>query len=149
MSRFLTRALRLLLGGVLMATLGCHSSAADGPPVPASSDPEGRDLVPGAIVAATEKGGAVKKEGVRLYKIVDSLFFPPPMSDELVMIAYKETSEDFRSASALWSKGPLTVGLPQVRVARQQFRTRDYRVLANEPVTDADKTAKADGPRPK
>jgi hypothetical protein len=31
-----------------------------------------------------------------------------------------------------------------VRVQRHMFRTRDYRVLTNEPVTDADKKLKAE-----
>lgn len=128
-----------------VATSGCRSSSAtEGPPVPASSDPEGKDLVPGAIVAAVEKTG-----GVRLYKVVDSLYFPPPMTDELVMIGYAEKSDDFARASALWASGKLTVALGQVRVQRHMFRTRDYRVLANVPVTDADRSAKPPEPERK
>jgi hypothetical protein len=148
MRRFRTPAALLALA-LATACIGCNSEAKDGPPIPASSDPAGKDLLPGAIVAAEEKGAAVKQEGIRLYKVIDTVFFPPPMSDELVMIAYKETSPDFRSASALWAHGKLTVGLPQVRVQRHLFRVRDYRVLANEPVTEADKAAKADEPRKK
>jgi hypothetical protein len=127
--------------GILVVTVGatgCKSKVEEGPPVPASSDPEGKDLVPGAVVAAVEKTG-----GVRLYKIIDSVYFPPPMSDELVMIAYHEKGDDFRQAASLWSGGKLNVALSQVRVQRHLFRTRDYRILATVPVTDADRTAKA------
>ena len=137
----------VLAAALATAVTGCKSEVGEGPPVPASSDHEGKDLVAGAIVAAVEKGGAVQNEGVRLYKVVDAVYFPPPMSDELVMIAFKETGLDFRAAATLWARGKLTVGLPQVRVQRHIFRTRDYRVLANEPVTEADKSAKADAPR--
>jgi hypothetical protein len=131
-----------------VGAVGCKSSEPEGPPVPASSDPEGKDLVPGAIVAAQEKGNAVKNEDIRLYKVIESTYFPPPMSDELVMIAYQETTRDFRSAAALYASGKLTIAMPQVRVQRHLFRTRDYRVLANVPVTDADRNAKAPDEKP-
>jgi hypothetical protein len=125
---------------------GCRTDGAgSGPPVPASADPEGKDLVVGAVVAATEKAG-----GVRLYKIKETIYFPPPLSHELVMLAYDETANDFRHASDLWRKGGLNVSLANVRVYRHVFRKRNYRVLANEPVTAADLSAKnAPMPPPK
>jgi hypothetical protein len=121
----------------LLVVPGCFTDGMDaGPPVPASSDPTGKDLVVGAVVAAVEKGG-----GVRLYKVTEVIYFPPPMTDELVMIAYNEKGNDFRHAAALWRKGGLTVALNKVRVQRHMFRTRDYRVLTSEPVTAADLSA--------
>ncbi len=124
---------------------GCKSDPKKSLSVPASSDPEGKDLDKGAIVAAFEKGG-----GVRIYKIVDIAFFPPPMSDELVMIAYNEKRNDFTEAAGLGQRGKLTVALSQVRVQRHLFRTRDYRIITVEPVTDADRSAKPiDPPAPK
>ncbi|MBM4360274.1 MAG: hypothetical protein FJ096_19380 [Deltaproteobacteria bacterium] len=147
MRRYRTLAARVVL--VVAAGLaGCKANVEEGPPLPASSDPEGKDLVVGAIVAAWEKGAAVKQESIRLYKIVDVVYFPPPMSDELVMLAYTETSTDFRSAAATHASGKLTIKAAQVRVQRHLFRTRDYRVLANVPVTDADRTAKPADARP-
>lgn len=133
----------VLVAACVAGSAGCKGDAPQGPPVPASSDPDGRDLVPGAIVAAFEKGAAVKREAVRLYKVVDSIYFPPPMSDELVLIAYEETSPDFQTAAARFASGKLTIAAPQVRVQRHMFRMRDYRVLTNLPVTDADRSAKA------
>jgi len=145
------RAYRTLIAlgfAYALGVLGCKGSEPEGPPVPASSDPSGMDLVPGAIVAAQEKGAAVQKEDIRLYKVLESTYFPPPMSDELLMIAYQETTPDFRSAAALYASGKFTVAMPQVRVQRHFFRTRDYRVLANVPVTDADRNAKAPDEKP-
>jgi hypothetical protein len=118
----------------------CRSDGSGtGPPVPASSDPEGKDLVEGAIVAAFEKDG-----GVRLYKVKKVNFFPPPMTDELVMVAFNEKANDFQHASDLWRRRKFTVAVADVRVQRHMFRTRDYRVLANEPVTASDQKLKAD-----
>lgn len=128
--------LALLLGGLSLA-VGCKSESS-GPPVPASSDPEGKDLVEGAIVAAHEKGG-----GVRLYKIKETKFFPPPLSEELVMLAFQEKGSDFEHAARLFAQRDLTVAVPNVRVYRHLFLERDYRVLAVEPVSDAERALKA------
>ncbi len=106
-----------------------------GPPVPASSDPEGKDLVEGAVVLATAKEG-----GVRIYKIKAVNYFPPPVGDELVMIAFTELGNDFEHAAALWRQRKLTVVLPNVRVQQHMFnRNRDYRVIGTEPVTEQER----------
>jgi hypothetical protein len=123
-----------LVGGTLVG--GCKSDP--GPPVPASADPEGKDLVVGAVVAAFEKDG-----GVRLYKVKEINYFPPPLSDELVMLAFNEKGGDFPHAAKLFEQRNLTVAVPNVRVYRHLFRERDYRVLAVEPVSDADRALKA------
>ncbi len=103
--------------------------------MPASSDPEGKDLVEGAIVVATEKEG-----GVRIYKIKQVNYFPPPVGDELIMIAFTEQGNDFEHAAALWRQRKLTVVLPNVGVQRHAFnRNRDYRVIDKEPVTEQEK----------
>ncbi len=137
------------MAAVLLAlAAGCKSEAKKTPPVPASSDPEGKDLVEGAIVAAVESGAAVKQPGrIRLYKVVQVLWYPPPMPDYVAMIAYAETAGSYDEAAAMWQKGGLSIINPRVEVARNMFRVRDYRVLANEPVTAADKSAKADTKR--
>jgi hypothetical protein len=107
--------------------------------VPASSHPEGKDIVEGAIVAAYEKNG-----GVRLYKVKEVRYFPPPMSDELVMLAFNETANDFKHASALWRRRKFTIAVANARVQRHMFITREYRVLTTEPVSDLDKELKSE-----
>ncbi|MBI4702873.1 MAG: hypothetical protein HY744_17285 [Deltaproteobacteria bacterium] len=116
---------------VALAPAGCKTEGpGSGPPVPASSEPEGRDLVKGAIVGAAETSG-----GIRLYKILEVAYFPKPVGDELVMIAYNEKANSFQHASDLWQKGNLTVALARMRVAKHMFMTRDYRVVAHQAVT--------------
>jgi hypothetical protein len=131
----------LLLGLSLLASsllAGCRTDGkGTGPPVPASSDPEGKDIVEGAIVAAHEKSG-----GVRLYKVKEVKYFPPPMSDELVMVAFNEKANDFKHASDLWRRRKFTVAVANARVQRHMFIQRDYRVLTKEPVTEIDKKLK-------
>lgn len=131
-----------LASALCLATLsGCRTDGkGSGPPVPASSDPEGKDLVVGAIVIAYEK----PSKSYRLYKVKEVNYFPPPVGDELVMIAYSEVGNDFQHASDLWRKRDLSVAIPNVRVAKHMFMQRDYRVIENEPVTDADRALKAE-----
>ena len=132
-----------LLVSAMMLT-ACRSKEDSGPPIPASADPEGKDLVVGAVVIATEDTG-----GVRIYKIKEVSYFPPPVGDELVMLAFQEKGADFPQAAKLWSKRELTVALPSVRVARHQFaKNRDYRVIATEPVSKDELALKRDDKLP-
>jgi hypothetical protein len=134
------RCLAVVAGAMLALTgcKGCDRKGRDVPPVPASSDPAGQDLVPGAIVAAVEKSG-----GIRLYKVLELNWFPDPIGDELVMIAYEQKADTFEQARELWIKHELVVALPKVRVARHMFMRRDHRVIASEPVAPEDKSAKS------
>ncbi len=139
--------MRALLICLLIALLGAPACRTDGkgqgPPIPASSDPVGKDLLLGAIVAAWE----TKANHVRLYKVVKIKYFPPPMGDEIEFVAYHETGKDFRHAADLYRKGGLSIALAPVRVPRSEFvRNRNYRVIANEPVTPADLSAKRVAP---
>jgi hypothetical protein len=135
---------------IAMAALGlagcesCRSKTEDTPPPLASTDPAGKDLVVGTVVAATEQRG-----GVRLYKIIEVNWFPPPIGDELVMIAYAEKAADFEQARTLWHGRQLTVAFPKVRVARQMFLKRDRRIITTEPVVDAEKDAGLGAPQSK
>ena len=118
---------------------GCRTEGqGSGPPIPASSEPEGKDLIPGAIVLALDE----KRKAVRIYKVVSFQYFPPPVGDELVMIAFNEMGNDFRHASDLWQQRKLTVAMPRVKVQRQMFAGRKYRVIHHEPVSEADKKLK-------
>ncbi len=138
------RGLLICLLIVLLGAPACRTDGkGQGPPIPASSDPKGKDLILGAIVAAWE----TKANHVRLYKIVKIKYFPPPMGDELEFVAYNETGKDFQHAADLYRKGGLTVALAPVRVPRTEFvRNRKYRVLTTEPVTAADLSAKRAAP---
>ncbi len=139
------RTVVLLVALSLATVFGCKSSQPEALPVPASSEPEGRDLVEGAVVAAFETVGTPKK--VRLYKVIEVKYFPPPMSDAILMVAYNETGADFQEAARLYQQGGLTVALAHVDVQRHLFRRRDYRVLANVPVTSADRSAQPVDPK--
>lgn len=123
---------------------GCRGdeAGADSVRVPASSDPEGRDLVEGAVIAAEEKDG-----GVRLYKLTKINWFPDPVGEELVMIAYQPKAATFEEAAKLWGRGRLTVVLPKVRVAKHMFLRRDHRVLSRESVTERERNAQQDDPQ--
>jgi len=124
---------------------GCRKSDADRvPPVPASADPEGKDIVPGAIVAAEEK-----PSGIRLYKVLEVNWFPDPIGDELVMIAYSEKGDTYEQCRELWIKHNLTITLPKARVAKHMFIRREHRIIATEAVSDADKNLKPGDPQPK
>jgi hypothetical protein len=138
----MTIASALFLGTLASGCGGCRTDGkGTGPPVPASSDPEGKDLVEGAIVAAEEKTG-----GVRLYKIKEVKYFPPPMSDELVMLAFNEKANDFKHAADLWRRRKFTIAVANARVQRHMFITRDYRVIDREPVTELDRKLEVDEP---
>lgn len=115
------------LAGVAPA---CRRAPED-PPVPAGHAPDGKDLVLGAVVAAEEKSG-----GVRIYLIKEVKFLPPPSTDALLMVAFKEKGDDFLHAAKLYRQRKLTVALNLVDVERHRFIARDYRVLAVEELGD-------------
>jgi len=126
--RSIALAAALLVGGLLLAP-ACDEPP---PPVPASSDPQGKDLVKGAVVAAAESSG-----GIRLYKIVHVDDYPPPIGTELHMIAYDPKVDTFQDAALLWKrKQGLKIIVDHVHVQISPFLTRDHRVLLQEPVTD-------------
>lgn len=130
--------LHFAAGCLALTLLACNSSdKPTAPPVPASSDPTGKDLVQGAIVIAPETSG-----GVRIYKITKVIPFPPPMSDEIVLTAYNEKGNDFGHAAALWRQGKLTIAVVRGRVNRNSFRKRDYRIIDRVAITEADHNAK-------
>lgn len=118
------------LGG---AALGCEEAP---PPVPASSDPQGKDLVEGAVVAAAETDGQF-----RIYKIVHVDDYPDPIGYQIHMIAYEEKAPTFGEAALLWKRGQKKVALDWMVVAMNMFMKRDHRVLKVEPVTDDEKKA--------
>jgi hypothetical protein len=102
-------------------------------PIPAP-DPDGKDLVRGAIVAATEASG-----GVRLYKITQVDSIPDPAGDEYHMVVFDPKANTFEDSAALYRDKKLTVVLPHILVRKVLFMTRDHRVVGVETVTDAEK----------
>lgn len=126
--RSLLLAAALLALGLAIAP-GCESV----PPVPTSSDPEGKDIVKGAIVAATESSG-----GVRLYKVIHIDDYPPPIGWDLHMIVYDPKAPTFQDAAILHKRGGFKVLNDHILVRLVNFLTRDHRVLKVEPVTDAE-----------
>lgn len=112
----------------LAATPACHRDA----PVPSVSDPEGKDLIEGAVVAAVESTG-----GIRLYKIIHVDDYPEPAGPEYHMIAYDPKVVTFQDAANLWKfkRGDVKVVLDHIYVRLVNFGKRDHRVLTVEPVT--------------
>lgn len=117
--------------GLLSLAPACKRGA---PPVPESSDPDGKDLVVGAVVAAAERSG-----GIRLYKIVDVEDLPEPLGPDLHMIAYDPKAQTFQEAAELRQKGGLTVAKDHITVRLVNFMPRDHRVIANETVSDEER----------
>src|SRR5262245_58023062 len=127
----LTLSPALLLVPVLS---GCgRSSTSDAPAIPASSDPEGKDLVEGAVVAAQEKSG-----GYRLYKIVHVDDYPDPIGYAYHFIAYAPKGTSLADAAKLWKQGAVHVELDHIEVRQVDFMPRDHRVIAVEKVTEAE-----------
>ncbi|MGK4006708.1 hypothetical protein WMF31_29070 [Sorangium sp. So ce1036] len=117
--------------GTLSLAPACDRGA---PPVPTASDPNGNDLVVGAVVAAAEKSG-----GIRLYKIVEVEDLPPPFGRDLHMIAYDPKVATFQEAAELRRKGGMSIAMDHMAVRLVNFLPRDHRVIASEPVTDEER----------
>lgn len=134
-------ALALCVGPLLLPALsGCGKGDAGSsitvPPVPATSDPEGKDLVEGAIVAAEEKVG-----GMRLYKIVHVDDFPDPIGWEYHLVAYDPKAPTFEEAAKIWATRSVKVAMPHLEVRQVHFLPRNHRVIAVEPVKDEERAA--------
>jgi hypothetical protein len=127
----------LLPAVIALAALAsaCGKGGGDAPPVPASSDPQGNDLVAGAVIAAAEPSG-----GYRLNKLISVEAYPPPLSPELHLIAYNPKGATYEEAARIWrKKESLTIALDHVEVRKIDFMTRDHRVLLVEPVTEEER----------
>jgi hypothetical protein len=107
--------------------LGCNR-------VPASSDPQGKDLVEGAVVTAEESIG-----GYRLYKILHVDDNPEPFGTEYHLVAYDPKAETLEQSAQIFRQGNLQVALDHFEVQKAPFLKRNHRVLAVEPVTDAER----------
>ncbi|MEO7329671.1 MAG: hypothetical protein ABI193_13915 [Minicystis sp.] len=129
----------LALAALAASTLvGCGKSDPPAPSitVPTSSDPEGKDLVEGAVVAAEEQVG-----GMRLYKLIHVDDYPDPIGWEYHFVAYDPKAPTFEEAAKLWASRAVKVANPHIEVRQVFFLPRSHRVLAVEPVTEAERSA--------
>ncbi len=113
---------------------GCSSSEEAAPHIPASSDPAGKDLVEGAVIASREGQG-----GIRLYKVTHVEELPEPLGTEYHMIAYDPKSDTFEQAAKIWQKHEAKVSFEHLVVRDIHFLPRDHRVVFVEPLTDAER----------
>lgn len=109
---------------------GCSSGEEAAPHIPASSDPAGKDLVEGAVVAAREQAG-----GIRLYKITHVEEMPAPLGSEYHMIAYDPKGDTYELAAKTWQKHEAKVVFEHLVVRDIHFIPREHRVLFVEPLT--------------
>lgn len=129
---------------VAIAIAALAAACQSTPPVPAASDPDGKDLVEGAVVAAAESSG-----GVRLYKIVHVDDLPEPIGYEYHMIAYDPKAPTYEEAAKLWAGAQRTIAIPHIEVRKIHFMPRDHRVLKVEPVSPAELQPYLDRHKPK
>jgi hypothetical protein len=121
----MARTIPLLLVLALAAT-GCDK------PIPAP-DPDGKDIVAGAVVAAFTL--SEKEPGVRTYKVVHVDDYPQPVGYNYHLIAYDPKAPTFEDARDLRGRGVLKVLMPHLEVRAADFLPRNHRVIGVEPVT--------------
>ncbi len=131
--RLAALALAVLTAGTLSAC-SKGSPSDDTPHIPASSDPAGKDIVEGAVIAAQEKVG-----GIRLYKVTHVDDYPDPIGYEYHMIAYDPKCDSFEMAAKTWKNHQATQMFEHLVVREVSFLPRDHRVLFVEPLTPAER----------
>lgn len=112
---------------------GCSTPEEAAPHIPASSDPAGKDLVEGAVVAAKEGAG-----GIRLYKVTHVEELLAPLGREYHMIAYDPKADTFEQAAKTWQKHEAKIVFEHLVVRDIHFIPRDHRVVFVEPLTPAE-----------
>jgi hypothetical protein len=118
--------------------LGFVLAACSKKPIP-PPDPNGKDIVAGAVVAAVTM--AEKEPGVRTYKVVHVDDYPEPIGYNYHLIAYDPKAATFEEARDVRARGPMKVVLAHLEVRAVDFLKRDHRVIANEPVTAEERAA--------
>jgi hypothetical protein len=127
--------MRAPLAAVTLGLVLFGASCNKAEPIP-PADPQGKDLVKGAIIAAVEKSG-----GIRVYKMIHVDDYPMPIGHEFHMIAYDPKAPTYEEARKLHQQKALTVALQNVWVRKVLFMNRDHRVIGKEPVTPEEETA--------
>jgi hypothetical protein len=128
--RLATLALAVLTAAAIPACGKSSGPTEEAPHVPASSDPAGKDIVEGAVIAAQEKMG-----GIRIYKVTHVDDYPDPIGYEYHMIAYDPKCDSFEAAAKTWKAHKATPMFDHLVVREVSFLPRDHRVLFVEPLT--------------
>lgn len=139
-----TRSLFFGFFALVLFASGCDGGKGSGaqpaalPPIPTAHDANGADLVEGAVIAAVETNG-VGAGTTRLLKIVHVDDFPLPLDYEFHMIAYEPKGNTWEECARLWRDKKVKIIQDHFIVRKVDFMTRDYRVIAVEPVTPEEK----------
>ncbi len=133
-TRLVLLALALLGAAALPACSKGSTTEEAAPPIPASSDPAGKDIVEGAVIAAKESMG-----GIRLYKVTHVDDYPDPIGYEYHMIAYDPKCDTYERCAVSWKKHEAKVNYEHLVVRQIAFLPRDHRVLFVEPLTETER----------
>lgn len=117
---------------MLALAAACALGAGCTKPIP-PPDPQGKDIVAGAVVAAVTK--AEKEPGIRTYKVVHVDDYPQPIGFNYHLIAYDPKAPTFDDARDIRARGGMKVVMPHFEVRAVDFLPRDHRVIAVEPIT--------------
>jgi hypothetical protein len=123
-----------VLGASSLPACSKGSTEEAAPHIPASSDPKGKDIVEGAVIAAEESMG-----GIRLYKVTHVDDYPDPIGYEYHMIAYDPKCDTYEHCAVSWRKHEATVNYEHLVVREVAFLPRDHRVLFVEPLTEPER----------
>jgi hypothetical protein len=127
--------LRSTLAALLLATTSALAMGCKSEPIPAA-DPKGKDLVAGAVVAATTS--AETTPGIRVYKILHVDDYPDPIGFNLHLAAYDPKAPTFEDAREVRRRGGMKMVNAHFEVRLADFLPRDHRVVAIEPLTEAE-----------
>lgn len=133
-TRLAVLALAVLGASALPACSKSSTTEEAAPHIPASSDPAGKDIVEGAVIAAQEKAG-----GIRLYKVTHVDDYPDPIGHEYHMIAYDPKCDTYERCAVSWKKHEAKVNYEHLVVRAVNFLPRDHRVLFIETLTEAER----------
>lgn len=115
------RSIGFAIALAFTASLGCSKSEAKLPEDPAT---------PGAFIAARESATG----RYRLYRVLAADPLPPPIGTKLHLVAYDETTADFKEAKRVVKHTALTPIHENVIVLGRDFFERDHRVVGFRPV---------------
>jgi hypothetical protein len=97
-------------------------------------DPQGKDIVEGAIVAAATN--AEPTPGVRMYKVLHVDDYPEPVGYQYHLIVFDPKAPTFEAAREMRARGQLKVINKHIEVRAQDFLPRDHRVIGKEPLSE-------------
>ncbi len=131
---------RSLAFSLLTALASLALPSCDGTPtIPASSDPTGKDLVEGAVVAMVSDADGTP--GYRIYKVLHVDDYPQPVGTNLHLEVFDPKMPGYPELARARKRGQLSVLLPHFEIRLVDFIGRDHRVLDVEPLTKAETAA--------